>query len=126
MAEVVEPAVTKIGADTTVVRRQNKVLRRLKVATQAKQMMLSGLRKASQKHKDSLMAAQFVAELLGSGGGNVCADDVTHYVSSKALGAACGAIFSGEQWEPVGFRQSDRPARRTGVQRVWRLRATMG
>jgi hypothetical protein len=88
-----------------------------------RQLFLNGLRKASAAHKESLLAAQWIAELLGARGGEVSADDVTKYISPKALGNASGAIFQGGCWEPVGFKQSERPERRTGIQRVWRLKS---
>jgi hypothetical protein len=87
-----------------------------------RQMFLTGLKRASAAHKESLLAAQFVAELLGAKQDTVCADDVCKYINPKALGNAAGGIFRNGPWEVVGFQQSNRPERRTGRQLVWRLR----
>jgi hypothetical protein len=85
-------------------------------------MFLTGLKRASAAHKESLMAAQFVAELLGAKQETITIEDVSSYISPKALGNAAGAVFRNGPWEFVGYERSSRLERQAGTIGRWRLK----
>lgn len=91
-------------------------------AVSPRQLRDDGLKRAAAHRQEALDLARLLAEMLAHKQGLVSADDVFELMDPKALGNAAGLIFSGPQWEPVGFKQSRRLGRRCGTQRVWRLK----
>ena len=94
----------------------------MSIQTQPKQLMLAGLRKASQAHKDSLAAAQWLAEMIGHQQETVTADDVFRWVDPSAVGAAAGNLFRGGSWVFSHWQDSERPSNHGRPLRAWRLK----
>lgn len=69
------------------------------------------------------LAARRVAEASGS----VCYDDVYQVLEEmgkqpELLGNAAGLVFRGAEWEPVGWKQSERKTNHARAMRMWKLR----
>ncbi len=92
------------------------------MAAQAKQLFLTGLKRASAAHQEALAAAKWLAEMIGHQQETVTITDVTRYISPKALGNSAGGVFRGEQWEFLGYERSSRLERQSGTIGRWRLR----
>lgn len=87
-----------------------------------KQLKLTGLARAESAHRESFLAACWVAELLGHQQDTVCMDDVTRFISPEALGNSAGGVFRGGAWDLVTVMPSNRLGRRGGYQGTWALR----
>ena len=86
-----------------------------------KQLKLQGLELAASKYRESLAVAQLLAQFIGRKQETVSADDVFRLVSPSALGQAAGALFRGNEWEFVGWKESTRGSNHARPIRVWRL-----
>jgi hypothetical protein len=88
----------------------------------ATQLKLIGLRKASAAHRESLMAAQWLAQLIGIQQEIVTIEDVyAAGISPKALGNAASAVFD-ESWQMCGFVKTTRLEARGRWIMQWSLR----
>lgn len=82
---------------------------------------------AVKNRADVFRTAKQWSKWLGNLQETVTADDVHDrmeklgYVSGD-LGNAAGSVFSGGQWERVGYTKSRRPSNHARVIGVWRLR----
>jgi hypothetical protein len=86
-----------------------------------------GIRKASEAkaRADSFEAACKISVALGRVFGIVDADDVRKAMEDRGmdptpLGNASGGIFKGSDWEPAGYRNSERAGSHARTIHVWR------
>jgi hypothetical protein len=85
-----------------------------------KQLKLRGMGLAAAKHEDALKAAQWLAQLIGSQKPSVSINDVRRYISG--LNNASGSVFSGPEWEAVGWEPAIHEEGHSRYVRVWRLK----
>jgi len=91
----------------------------------ATQLRLRGLKLTTEKHKESVTAARFLAELLGNKQPTVTIEDVYRAgMAPSALGNAAGGVFESERWEMAGWRRTTRLEARGRWVMQWRLRAS--
>lgn len=99
--------------------------------TTATQLKLRGMSQTAAKHAGVLHVAQGIAKGLNQARLGITSDDVKAFMCehgwtdeelAKALGNAAGLIFSGDDWVPIGWKASTRPASHGRAIRVWRLK----
>jgi hypothetical protein len=89
----------------------------------------AGLDRASNPfyRRELLEWAQLAAKRYARASGSVSYDDVYRVLEDigkqpELLGNAAGLVFRGAEWEPVGWKQSERKTNHARAMRVWRLR----
>ena len=92
--------------------------------TPAQQLKLDGMLLAASKHKESLKAAQFIAQLLGAKQDTVSINDVRRYV--QGLDNASGSVFRGGDWQPVGWVETEHDEGHARPVRCWRMKRGNG
>lgn len=96
--------------------------------TTGTQLKLQGIKKAASHHEADLRRAQYIAEVIASGGRVITADDVRQvfeegYSRPLEIGNAIGALFKNrKKWECVGRVQSKRDSSHSRYVSQWRLR----
>lgn len=96
--------------------------------TTGTQLKLAGLEKAASHHEADLRRAQYIAEVIATGGRVVTADDVReafqiHQQRELLIGNALGKVFGNKRkWECVGRVRSKRPSSHARYVSQWRLR----
>ena len=88
----------------------------------AQQLKLDGMLLAAAKHKESLKAAQWLAQLIGQKQETVSINDVRQFFGPDALANASGSVFVGGDWEHVGYTRASHDAGRARDIKTWRLR----
>lgn len=93
-----------------------------------KELKQWGQARAVGKHSDSLYNIQVMARMLGRHNETLTIETV-HAAYEMAnghpwdLGNAAGSVFSGKEWECVGYKAATRPEAHARILRVWRLKS---
>jgi hypothetical protein len=85
----------------------------------ATQLKIRGMGLAAAKHEDSLKAAQWLAQLIGLQQPTVSINDVRKYI--HGLNNASGSVFSGPEWQAVGWEPSEHEEGHSRYVRTWHL-----
>lgn len=86
----------------------------------ATQLKLRGMGLAAAANPESLKAAQFIAQLLGHQQTTVSINDVRMYV--QGLNNASGSVFSGPDWQAVGWEPAEHEEGHSRYVRLWTLK----
>lgn len=88
------------------------------------QLKLEGMKLAAAKHKDSLAAAQWLAQLIGQKQETVSINDIRQYFGAEALQNASGSVFAGGDWRHVGYIKASHDAGHAREVKLWKLLRT--